>query len=194
LALNGLFAVSVLLATASVTYTVAVPEQGEAFTEFYILTKTETGELVADDYPTEFTVDEPKPIHVGIDNHEHHSMDYTVVIKLQRVSLVNNTTHIYVERELQRRQVAIQANRTWHQDVNVTPTITGQRLRLVFLLYRAPPAQPTVKNAYRELHLWVNVTSDGAPPQVAARPVDHESTSEPWRGNSPAVGMWPPLI
>jgi uncharacterized membrane protein len=32
-------------------------------------------------------------------------------------------------------------------------------LRLAYLLYKgeAPP-EPTVENAYREVHLWVNVT------------------------------------
>lgn len=36
----------------------------------------------------------------------------------------------------------------------------GERLRLAFLLYQnEPPAQPTVDNVYRELHLWVNVSA-----------------------------------
>jgi uncharacterized membrane protein len=42
-ALNILMVASILLATASVGYAVAVPKQGEAFTEFYLLTETDDG-------------------------------------------------------------------------------------------------------------------------------------------------------
>lgn len=160
LVLNVLLVASIVLAVSSVTYAVAVPNQGESFTEFYVLTQNETGDLVADGYPTEFAAGETKPIHVGIGNHEHQAMDYTVVIALQRVQTANNTTQVLEERELQRVSAGVPANGTWHQQVNLTPTMEGQRLRLAFLLYRnAPPAQPTVDNAYRNLHLWVNVTA-----------------------------------
>jgi uncharacterized membrane protein len=39
--------------------------------------------------------------------------------------------------------------------------MTGERLRLVYLLYKgsAPPT-PTVDNSYREVHLWINVTAN----------------------------------
>jgi len=169
-ALNVLLVASVLLAAASVTYAVAVPKQGEAFTEFYVLTENETGDLVADDYPTEFTVGESKPLHVGIGNHEHRQLDYTVVVELQEVTVRNNTTQMHAEQELQRFGAAVDANRTWQQQLNVTPTMEGQRLRLAFLLYQdTPPAEPTVDNAYRELHLWVNVTTTRQPSQQRIR-------------------------
>jgi uncharacterized membrane protein len=41
-ALNVLLTVSIFLAIGSVGYAVAVPKQGEAFTEFYLLTENET--------------------------------------------------------------------------------------------------------------------------------------------------------
>jgi uncharacterized membrane protein len=160
LLLNILLVGSVLLAVTSVTYAVAVPTQGETFTEFYLLTQNETGDLVADDYPTEFEAGATKPIHVGIGNHEQQNMEYTVVVTLQRVQTTNNTTHVLEERELQRLDAAVPANETWHQRIELAPTLEGQRLRLAFLLYRdAPPTEPTVANAYRDLHLWVNVTA-----------------------------------
>jgi uncharacterized membrane protein len=159
--LNVLLVMSVVLAGASVAYAVAVPSQGEAFTEFYVLTENETGDLVADDYPTQYTVGESKPLHVGIGNHEHRNMEYTVVIELQRVTTTNNTTQVQDARELDRMQAQVGDNQTWLRQVNITPPMAGERLRLAFLLYQdQPPAQPTVENAYRELHLWVNVTAD----------------------------------
>jgi uncharacterized membrane protein len=159
-ALNVLLVASILLAVGSVGYAVAVPNQGESFTEFYLLTHNETGDLVADDYPTEFRRGETRTLVVGIGNHEHRELDYTVVTELQRVAVGNNTTTVLEERELRRFTPTVGDNETWRRNHTVRPTMTGERLRLAYLLYRgdAPP-EPTVENAYRELHLWVNVSA-----------------------------------
>jgi hypothetical protein len=50
---------------------------------------------------------------------------------------------------------------TWQAEYALGPTMTGGRLRLAFLLYDGPAA-PGVASAYRETHLWVNVTESGA--------------------------------
>ena len=81
-ALNVLLAISVVLAVSSVGYAVAVPQQGEDFSDFYLLTEQENGELVADDYPTEFTRGESRPLIIGVGNQEHEEVSYTVVVKL----------------------------------------------------------------------------------------------------------------
>jgi len=159
-ALNVLLVVSVLVAVASVGYAVAVPKQGESFTEFYLLTQQENGSLVADDYPTEFTRGEARPLVVGISNHEHGTESYTGVVELQRVQIRNNSTQVLEERELRRFSTRLGANETYQSVLNVTPTMTGERLRLAFLLYKGGvPAEPSVESAYRELHLWVNVSA-----------------------------------
>jgi uncharacterized membrane protein len=64
----------VLLAVGSVGYAVVVPKQGESFTEFYLLTHNETGDLVADDYPTECVAGQPESLVVGVGNqHDEHT-------------------------------------------------------------------------------------------------------------------------
>jgi len=159
-ALNVLVVVSVLLAASSVGYAVAFPKQGEAFTEFYLLTEQDDGTLVADDYPTEFTTGEPRPIVVGIGNHEHERTRYSLVVKLQEVRFQNNSTTVRDERELRRLQTTVADEGTWQTQLDISPTMTGERLRLAFLLYKTdPPADPTLSNAYRETHLWVNVSA-----------------------------------
>ena len=159
-ALNVLLAVSVVLAVASVGYAVAVPKPGESFSELYLLTEDETGELVASDYPTEFRRGEGRSLVVGGGNHEHRELEYTVVAELQRVRTADNTTTVLEEREVQRFTPTLADNETWQQSHTVQPPLTGERLRLVYLLYRGDaPAEPTVENAYREVHLWVNVSA-----------------------------------
>ncbi len=162
-ALNVLLVVSILLAVSSVGYAVAVPSKGESFTEFYLLTEDEGGELVADGYPTNFTVGDARPVVVGVTNQEHEPVDYTVVMQLQDVRLTGpNGTEVVVDRstELDRYSVSLGDNRSDQRVVDVRPAATGQRLRLAFMLYRGdPPTEPSVESAYRETHLWVNVTS-----------------------------------
>ncbi|WP_435079122.1 DUF1616 domain-containing protein [Halococcus sp. AFM35] len=158
--LNVVLVVSLLLAVSSVGYAVLVPKSGESFSEFYLLTENESGALVADDYPQNFTVGQSQPLVVGIGNHEHEQVEYSVVAELQRVSIQNNSTTVRESRTLNRFSRTIPANESANWTHDVTPTMTGERLRLTYLLYRgSPPANPTVENAYRETHLWVNVSS-----------------------------------
>lgn len=158
-ALNVLLVVSVLLAVGSVGYAVAVPKQGESFTEFYLLTENESGALVADDYPTEFDRGESRQVTVGIGNQEYERSNYTVVVELQRVTIVDNETRVDEATELRRFSPTLDHNETWHRQHTITPQTTGERLRLQYLLYRGDPPEPLNRSAaYRELHLWVNVT------------------------------------
>ena len=174
-ALNVVLVLSIVLAVSSVGYAVAVPKQGESFSEMYLLTENETGSLVADDYPTEFTRGESQELVVGIGNHEHEPVNYSVVVLLQNVTFVQNEsrvrsangtvtpvyneTRVLEEERLRTFEASLADNKTWIQQHSVEPTITGENLRLAYLLYRgeAPP-EPTVKGAYREVHLWMNVT------------------------------------
>ncbi|WP_135366456.1 DUF1616 domain-containing protein [Halosimplex halophilum] len=158
--LNVALVASVLLATSSVGYAVLVPQQGEQFSEFYLLTEGDDGELVADNYPTEFTVDEGRPLVVGIGNQEHDRTEYTVVSQLQRVRVANNESTVQRSERLSTFGTTLAHNETYHTQRTVTPTFEGTNLRLLFLLYRgSPPEDPTIDNAYRETHLWVNVTA-----------------------------------
>lgn len=157
--LNVILVCSILLAVGSVAYAVAVPPQGETFTEFYILTEDEEDNLVAADYPTEFEVGEPQPVVVGVGNHEAETMSYTVVVQLQEVRMENNETTVLERTEIDRlSSPQISDNDTWQQTHALTPTRPGEQLRVQYLLYRdTPPSAPTGENAYRELHLWIDV-------------------------------------
>lgn len=161
--LNVVLVVSLLLAIGSVGYATLVPQQGESFSELYLLTENESGDLVANDYPQNFTVGQSQPVIVGIGNHEHEQLEYSVVAKLQRVSIQNNSTTVRESQVLDRFSRTVPANESVRWTHNVTPSMTGERLRLIYLLYKgSPPQEATVENAYRETHLWVNVTSNGS--------------------------------
>lgn len=162
-ALNILLIVSLLVALGSVGYAVGVPKSGEQFTEFYLLTENEDRELVADDYPTNFTAGESQSLYLGISNHEQEQVEYSVVVELQDVHFENNSTIVESQTELRRFQKRVAANETWQLNHTISPEMTGDRLRLTYLLYKGDvPANPTVENAYRETHLWINVSQSEA--------------------------------
>ncbi|QSW98245.1 DUF1616 domain-containing protein [Haloterrigena alkaliphila] len=161
-ALNVLLVASVLLAVGSVGYAVMVPPQGEQFSAVYILTEDDDGELTADNYPTEFTRGEPREIVVGIDNHEHRTVDYTVVLVEQRVSVEGNETTVEEQRELDRFETRLAHNESWHQPHDLEPTMTGDDIRLVWLLYPDGdvPAEPSMETTEYYAHLWVDVSDE----------------------------------
>ena len=151
---NVVLAATLLLATASVAYAVAIPSQGEPYTEFSLLSENETGELVAAGPSVSFAPNETNSVHVAIGNHEHRQMDYVVVATIQRVEVQNGSVRVRGERELTRVRASVGANETWMHELNVTPDADAERLRLVVLLYRNDaPADPSAESAYRTLRL-----------------------------------------
>jgi uncharacterized membrane protein len=169
-ALNVALVVAILLATTSVVYAVAVPQQGEQFTEFYVLTEGEDGDLVAADYPETLSPNESAPIHVGVENNEYEPVEYTVVVQLQAVDIEDNRSTVTDRARLDRYSVTVAHNesdireRPLELDAGTAREFAGEDRRVKFLLYRGdPPAEPAAEDAYRDLHLWVEV-SDGSGP------------------------------
>jgi uncharacterized membrane protein len=157
--LNITLAIVLLVATASVGYALVDQQRGEQYTELYLLTEDEE-RLVADNYPTEFTATESRSLVVGVGNHEQERTRYTVVTKLQRVRFEGQSVTVVEEEELDRFDTTLASDESMNQQRVLTPTLTGERLRLLFLLYRGePPADPRADNAYLQSHLWVNVTA-----------------------------------
>jgi uncharacterized membrane protein len=78
--------ISILSSVIALVYVVAVPRQGESFTEFYILGPGGN----ATGYPRNLTVGQDASVIIGIANHEHRTVDYTVELWLVNMSFVEN--------------------------------------------------------------------------------------------------------
>jgi len=148
--------VAILVAFASVTLVAAQPQRGEAYTEFGLLTENETGDLEASGYPEQIAMGESEQLYFTVINHEMETTEYVVVVQLARTAPTGEV--------IERTRLDSYDNRTaagdrWLQRHTVTPVLEGERLRLTYLLYRGSlPEQPTAENAYRETHIWVDVT------------------------------------
>ncbi|XVH32211.1 DUF1616 domain-containing protein [Haloferacaceae archaeon DSL9] len=163
--LNVLLICSLVLALGSIGYAIAVPPDGERFSEVYLLTEGEDGELVADGYPESFVAGEGQSLVVGVGNQEHEETTYTVVAELHRVEFLDggNETEVVERERLQTFETTLGHNETWQLDHEIAPTMTGEELRVTYMLYRgAPPDSPTPENAYRSVHLWVDVEESSA--------------------------------
>lgn len=157
-ALAVLLVGALLFVGAGTAYTIAVPGDDDTYTEFYLLAENDTGALQATDYPTEFTANESKSLVVGITNQEHEPVAYTVVVELQRVERRSESAPAVDTRELHRFQTTLAHGETWRQRHAITPSRTGTNLRVRYLLFRGPPDSTTRADAYRSLHLWINVS------------------------------------
>jgi uncharacterized membrane protein len=147
-------AVAILIALVSVTLVAAQPQRGETYTEFGLLTEN-NGTLQADGYPEEMSLGESSELYFTVTNREQQETNYIVVVQLTRTA---PTGDVIENARLDTYTKTTDPGETWRQRHTVTPVLEGERLRLTYLLYRDNvPSQPTVDNAYRETHIWVDV-------------------------------------
>jgi len=157
--LNLLLLTGVVVAVAGLGFAVATSDNGERYTEFYVLAEDPaTGDLVADDYPETVVAGDPVELHLGIANRERRQVTYTVVVQLQRLEGPADDQTVAERSELGSFRVTVRDGRTLERPHTVEPVLRGEELRLTYLLYVGdPPANPGTGTAYRSLHLWIDV-------------------------------------
>ena len=162
--LNVALAVAIVLAMGTLTFAVLAPPSGEQFSEFYVVTENESGDLTAANYPELLITNAPTQFHVGIENYEQRTVSYTVVVQLQRIDGGANESVVTSRVELDRFSRTLGHNETSIVSRNLTAPEreTGENFRLTFLLYLdSVPDQPTAETATNSLHLWVDVDTIG---------------------------------
>jgi uncharacterized membrane protein len=157
---RAFFVLTVLLAVASVGYAMGgQPSEDGDRTEFYLLSENETGALAAENYTSNLTAGQDEEYHVGVTNNGESPQRYTVVAELQAVSVDGETVRTVEAERLKTTERRVAPGRTWQGELTVEPTMTGDRLRLTFLLYRGDaPVDATTEDAHRSVHLWVSVS------------------------------------
>lgn len=149
---------SVLLAVGVAGYALAVPNDGEEFTDFHVVTETDGGDYVAANYPTELTQGESATYTVGVENHEERPVEYEVVVTLDRVVEGDGGQQVIETDELVRMDTVVDPGEQWYETHAVTPQLTGENLRLTYHLYRGDaPERVDRDSAYRHVHVWVDV-------------------------------------
>jgi uncharacterized membrane protein len=158
-AVNVALALSVVLAVGAVTVGLVAPVDGSHFTQVSVLTEGDDGELTAGNYPEELASGTTARMVLLVENYEQEPTNYTVVTQLHRVEDGN----VVEFRQLNRQQSpTVDAGQSWRYDHQIAPQMTGEDLRLVYLVYRGDaPAEPREATAYRTVYIPVDVVPRG---------------------------------
>ena len=155
---NVLFVVTILIATIGFGYMIATPaDHDEAYTEFHVNTGGVDGDTQTW-YPATFTAGETSEFPISIVNSEGQNVEYTTVVQLQRVEEDPETVEVLEADELDREQIAVSDGERVNHTLTFEPTMAGDDLRLVVLLYDGEvPDNPSEENAYRAIDFRVAV-------------------------------------
>ncbi|SFR66664.1 DUF1616 domain-containing protein [Halogeometricum limi] len=165
-ALNVALAAAIVVSTAVVTFALVSPVDGTSYTQASLLTEEDDGSLTASGYPQNLTVGESSELVLLVENYEQESMDYTVVVQLQRVE---QNGDVVATSELDRFSGTVDSGDRWQVTSTIQPSIAGDNLRLAYLVYKDDvPQNPDIESSYRHVTLWLNVTEAGGGDETQA--------------------------
>lgn len=147
--LTWTLAVALIASVAVAGYLLANPQPTtEPYTEFFVLGENRT----ASGYPTNVTTGTQESVIVGLTNHEHANVTYTVVVRVENRTESSRTIEV-ADRE------------TWDRSMTFSAGTPGRK-RLEILLYKDPV--PDVSTTpYRYLRFWINVSAADSGPPIA---------------------------
>lgn len=134
--LTVLLVMAVAGAAGTLVYAIQTPKVGERFTEFYIL----GAQGKEDFYPRELSLGESGQVLLGVVNREHERTSYKVEIWIDG------------EKAQELGPITLDHQEKWEQEAAFAPPRAGPGQKVEFRLYRGEGG-----DAYRTLHLWVNV-------------------------------------
>jgi uncharacterized membrane protein len=160
--LSRVLTLSIILAIGTTMLVMAVPKDGEKFSEFYILGKN--GEAVQ--YPQKVTIQEPEQVIIGIGNHEYRDVRYVIEVYAinQNTDAISNITRINSMELLDRFSLSLKPDQELERSYTYTVNEGGFN-RIELLLFKDEPPSDDIRGmeriaaSYRDLHIWVDVAS-----------------------------------
>ena len=134
--LSAVLIISIVLALSVTVYVIVTPKEGEKFTEFYVLGPGGK----AEDYPTSLKVGEEGEVIIGVVNHEYTNTSYQLEVRLNG-------------EVIDEKSIELMHNETWESPFTFRATRAGENQKLEFLVFK-----DGLKEPYRSLHLWLDVT------------------------------------
>lgn len=143
-----------VLSIGMVVYLIVAPRDGESFTELYVLGPGR----MADDYPRNLLLEEEALVYVGIGNHEHRDINYTLVMSIDneaRNTTASSFDHVTLSRSQQpSKHLMVKEGETVEFPVSFSVLEVGTyKLRFILFLDGVE---------YRDIHLWIKVFGEGA--------------------------------
>jgi uncharacterized membrane protein len=158
--LSLILVLAIVAAIGTTIYVIAVPREGERFTEFFIL----GAKGMAGDFPERIVVGRNNSMYIGIGNHEYRTVNYTVetyLLAMQYDEALNTST-INSTELLDRFPAAVAHNETTILPYSFTvPGVGYNRIEILLFNETVPGDDVTgmdrVNLSYRDLHFWFTV-------------------------------------
>lgn len=128
---------AILSAIGTLGYIFSMPEQGEKFTEFYIL--GEAGKAMS--YPKTLRAGQQATVIIGISNHERSVSNYQLEVMMNEVKYKEIGPVILANGE------------TWEDGVTFSSDTIATNQKIQFFLYKNEGAEPYLD----PLHIWFDV-------------------------------------
>lgn len=152
---TGALVVGVVVLVGTVAVTAAAPAQGASFSEASLLADGTDDQLLGADDNVTLEANQPTTVQLRIQNHEGATTTYYIVGRLQRLGPNGS---VRAAQTVTEGQGTVDAGKTEIFDQDVEPSMTGDRLRLQFLVYtESVPTTPSTQTADLTLHHWVTV-------------------------------------
>jgi uncharacterized membrane protein len=156
--LSAVLAIAILIVIIITIFVIAVPKEGERFTEFFILGENRTGA----GYPDLTLPGQNYPMFVGVGNHEYQDTTYTIETWMLRTEFdnVTNSSRIRMMDPNARLSLTLSHNETTIIPYNLSFNKTGYN-RVEFLLFNEDvpgfevSGSDRINASYRDLHLRV---------------------------------------
>lgn len=156
--LTVILTLAVIATILATVYIIAIPKEGERFTEFFILGEKQ----MAADYPYQIITGQIYPMFIGVGNHENQDIAYTIETWLVKTEFdeKTNTTLIMTMEPNDHISFILKDNETLIIPYNLSLKITGYD-RIEFLLFNktVPNLEITgsdrINASYRDLHLII---------------------------------------
>ena len=157
--LSIILAAVVILAVITTIFVIFFPQQGERFTEFYVLSEKQT----SSDYPDPVIPGPEYPLYIGVGNQEQRNVSYTIETWIMQTQFdqPTNTSHINVMDPAGQIKISLRNNETTEIPYSMSVMKSGYN-RMEFLLFNESVPGPGVTGSdrinasYREVHLWFN--------------------------------------
>lgn len=138
--LSVILTIALVVASLGVIYYIVFPAPAnKSYTEFYVLNSSDE----AANYPTNLSIGETGAVILGVENHEHQRVTYTLNVKVSDKTILS-------------RRITVSEGGMWRDRVAISFESAGRK-PVQLQLYRGPEPK-TGSDPYRELWIIVNVT------------------------------------
>lgn len=151
-----LMVVAVVGLAGAVGYAIAVPPQGDGYSEVYLLEQGSDAQFAGGGEPPTIIAGTEYPLSIAIENHEHESVTYDVLIRAQRFAPDGT---VRSQRTLDTADVELAPDTRHVLDRSVSLQATSDaRTRLQVLVFTdGLPENPDAANTTLAVHRWIEV-------------------------------------